>query len=197
MPHARRLFLLDVMSTLVRDPFYEDIPAFLGMSLERLLAEKDPRTWIDFEHGGIEEHELFERFFADRRPIDGPGLRAVTFAGYRLLPGVGDLLAELRAAGAEMHALSNYPVWYHAIEERTRLSRFLSWSFVSCDMGHRKPDAEAFRLPLRRLGAAPEDVVFVDDNAGNVEAAAALGLDAIRFTGADELRAALVSRGVL
>lgn len=197
MPAAPRLLLLDVMSTLVRDPFYVDIPAFFGTSLERLLAEKDPRAWLDFEHGTIEEHELFERFFADRRAIDGPGLRAVTFAGYRLLPGVGPLLAELRAAGAEMHALSNYSVWYHAIEERTRLSRFLSWSFVSCDMGHRKPDDEAFLLPLRQLGAAPEDVVFVDDNVRNIDAAARLGLDAIRFTGAEDLRAAFIARGVL
>lgn len=197
MSAAPRLLLLDVMSTLVRDPFHVDIPAFFETSLERLLAEKDPRAWLDFEYGTIEEHELFERFFADRRPVDGPGLRAATFAGYALLPGIADLLADLRAAGAEMHALSNYSVWYHAIEARTRLSRFLSWSFVSCDMGHRKPDPEAFLLPLRRLDAAPADVVFVDDDARNVDAAAALGLDAIRFTGADALRDALVTRGVL
>jgi 2-haloacid dehalogenase len=39
--------------------------------------------------------------------------------------------------------------------------------------------------------------VFVDDSAANVAAAAALGIDAIRFTDAAALRAALVSRGLL
>lgn len=191
MPARPKIALLDVMSTLVRDPFYVDIPAFFGMSLARLLEEKDPTAWLDFEHGTIEEEDLFERFFRDRRRIDGPGLRSVTFAGYRLLPGIVPLLSELRGAGIEMHALSNYPVWYHEIEARTRLSRFLSWSFVSCDMGHRKPDPSAYLLPLERLGADPSEVVFVDDNERNVEAASALGIESIRFTGAEDLRSQL------
>jgi len=33
---------------------------------------------------------------------------------------------------AQVHALSNYPCWYHIIEEKLQLSRFLSWTFISC-----------------------------------------------------------------
>jgi hypothetical protein len=43
------------------------------------------------------------------------------------------LLGRLKAAGYEMHALSNYPVWHQMIEEKLRLSRFLSWTYLSCE----------------------------------------------------------------
>jgi FMN phosphatase YigB (HAD superfamily) len=39
--------------------------------------------------------------------------------------------------------------------------------------------------------------VFIDDNAHNIAAAAALGFDAIRFEDARHLRAALTQRGLL
>jgi epoxide hydrolase-like predicted phosphatase len=51
----------------------------------------------------------------------------------------------------------------------------------SCEEGVRKPDRRIFELTLRRLGGvAPERAIFLDDAPGNVAAAAALGLHAIR-----------------
>lgn len=52
---------------------------------------------------------------------------------YRYLDGVEPLLVRLKAAGYELHAMSNYPMWFRYIEERLELSRYLSWTFVSCD----------------------------------------------------------------
>lgn len=43
-----------------------------------------------------------------------------------------DLLARLKAADYEMHALSNYPSWYLNIEKKLVLSKYLDWTFVSC-----------------------------------------------------------------
>ena len=44
----------------------------------------------------------------------------------------------------------------------------------------RKPDPAIFRLALERLGGiAPERAVFLDDAAGNIAGAAALGIHAI------------------
>jgi putative hydrolase of the HAD superfamily len=51
----------------------------------------------------------------------------------------------------------------------------------SCEEGIRKPDARIFRIALERLGGiAPDRAVFLDDAPGNVAAARALGLHAIR-----------------
>ena len=50
--------------------------------------------------------------------------------------------------------------------------------FYSCEIGHAKPNGEYFAAVLARLRQPAEQVLFVDDNAGNVEAAEALGLHA-------------------
>jgi HAD superfamily hydrolase (TIGR01509 family) len=193
---TRPVLLLDVMDTLVRDPF-RDLPAFFGLAKEALWAAKHPTAWVDFELGRIDEATYFARFFADGRPIDGEGLKRFMAERYRWLDGVPALLGDLRAAGVELHALTNYPPWYRLIEERLGLGAHVSWTFVSCERGVRKPDAESYLGAARHLGRAPGECLFVDDRAANCAAAEAVGMPAITFRGAAELRAALISRGVL
>ena len=66
----------------------------------------------------------------------------------------------------------------------------------SGQMRQSKPEPQAFHACLARLGAvAPGDVLFIDDNAGNVAGARAAGLDAIEFTHLHSLRHALRARG--
>lgn len=50
-----------------------------------------------------------------------------------------------------------------------------------------KPDPAAYQAVLGRLGLKPEEVVFVDDRAENISAAAALGMHVIWFVNAREL----------
>jgi putative hydrolase of the HAD superfamily len=59
-----------------------------------------------------------------------------------------------------------------------------------------KPQPEAFHACLERLGRfAPADVLFIDDNADNVEGARHAGLDALPYTDFAALRASLRARG--
>jgi len=196
-PPPGPIVLIDVMDTLVAEPFFTAVPAALGLTREELLAAKHPTSWIEFELGRIEEAEYFRRFFRDGRAVDAAALRGAIVAGYRWLPGMEALLADLCAAGAELHALSNYPDWWRLIEERLRLSRYLRWTFVSCRTGVRKPDPECFLGAARALGVPPARCLFIDDRRANVAAAEAVGMPAVLFTDAASLRAALVARGVL
>jgi HAD superfamily hydrolase (TIGR01509 family) len=191
------VFLLDVMSTLVHEPFLHEVPAFLGRSLSDLRRELSIETWVDFEKGVIDEAQFQQRFFRDGRAFDYPGMLAMLRDAYRYLDGIEPLLAELVAAGHPLHALSNYPVWYQIIDDKLGLSRYLSWRFVSCKTGLRKPDPAAYRGAADALEVSPEACIFVDDREENCAAARALGMDAIRFDGAVPLRSALVSRNLL
>ena len=85
------VLLLDVMDTLVYDPFFVDMPAFFGMSLDELLAAKHPTAWMEFERGEIDETEMLERFFLDRRPFDHDALLEMMRDSYRWLEGSEDL----------------------------------------------------------------------------------------------------------
>ena len=58
---------------------------------------------------------------------------AMQMTGYRFLDGIEELLQELKLAGVEMHIMSNYPVWYKRIEAKLVLTKFMPWTFVSCD----------------------------------------------------------------
>jgi len=194
---GRRVILFDVMDTLVRDPFREDMPRFFGMSLAEMIAAKHPHAWVEFELGHRAEAEFLASFFADGRAYDHAGFRECVFDGYRFVPGIERLLEELAASAVEMHTASNYPCWWREIEARTRLSRFVSWSFVSCELGARKPDARFFEGMTTSLGIEPSACVFVDDQSRNCDAAARLGFDAIVFAGEAALRSELERRGIL
>ena len=191
------VLLLDVMDTLVSEPFYVDMPAFFGMDLEQLIAAKEPRTWIEFELGSMEEAEFARCFFRDRRAVDGEALARHMQQSYGWLKGMEALLADLHAAGCEMHALSNYPAWWKLIEEKLKLSRYLEWSFVSCQTGVRKPDPEAFLGAARALGRPPGECLLIDDRPVNVAAAKAVGMRALLRTDTPGLRAELTAAGLL
>lgn len=192
-----RILLLDVMGTLVHDPFFVEIPRFFGMTLAELIEVKHPSAWVEFEHGEIDEATLMRCFFADGRAFDGEGLKRAMADAYRLLPGIEPLLRELRTAGVPMHALSNYPGWYALIEARLGLSRYLEWSFVSCHTGLRKPAPAAYRHACAQLGVPPQACLFVDDREDNCAAARAEGMHAVRFDDAAALREALVAHRLL
>jgi HAD superfamily hydrolase (TIGR01509 family) len=196
MPRPDAL-LLDVMGTLVHDPFYEEVPAFFGMSLPELVKVVHPTSWIEFEHGRIDEAAYLSSFFRDGRSVDATELKSCLAGAYRLLDGMHELLDELQHTGIPMYALSNYSCWYSLIEERLELSRWVSWRFVSCDTGLRKPDRETFLFAARSLELPPERCLFVDDRKPNCESARSVGMPAIQFRESASLRAALVEKGVL
>jgi 2-haloacid dehalogenase len=114
------------------------------------------------------------------------------------IPGTVEVLAELRAAGVPLYALTNWSAETFAIT-RGRFE-FLEWFdglLVSGEERVTKPDSAIFQLLLDRFGLDPTATVFVDDSEVNVAAARRLGFDAIGFTGHEELRRELVARRLL
>jgi 2-haloacid dehalogenase len=60
-----------------------------------------------------------------------------------------------------------------------------------------KPDRQIYTRLLERYQIDPARAVFIDDNALNVEAAAALGLHGIHFRSPVQLRGELTGLGLL
>lgn len=69
----------------------------------------------------------------------------------------------------------------------------LVWSFQE---HMAKPDPAIYRLALAKLGAKPEETLFLDDKLVNVDAAQALGIQAIQFSTVEKLRTDLIARGL-
>jgi HAD superfamily hydrolase (TIGR01509 family) len=51
----------------------------------------------------------------------------------------------------------------------------------SSHVGMRKPERAIYELTCNRLGLAPAETIFVDDNADNIEAARAFGMNVVHF----------------
>ena len=114
------------------------------------------------------------------------------------IPGTVALLEELKDRGHALFALTNWSAQTFPIA-RERFG-FLAWFrdiVVSGEEGMVKPDPAIYNLAAERCGLVPAATIFIDDSRVNVDAAQALGFDAIRFTGAAALRESLEERGLL
>ena len=105
------------------------------------------------------------------------------------IPGMYDLVADLKQAGYGIYGLTNWAseTFYTIVDDYPVFS-LLDGMVVSGDVRLLKPDAAIFNCLLDKYGLKAEESVFIDDNAENVAGATAAGLSAIRFTGAAALR---------
>jgi epoxide hydrolase-like predicted phosphatase len=83
------------------------------------------------------------------------------------------------------------------ILEKHDLPRLFDTMVISCEEHVTKPDPAIYRLMTTRLGLAPSECFFTDDNPVNVEAAIAVGMKATQFTGVAKLKRDLAALGVV
>jgi putative hydrolase of the HAD superfamily len=99
-----------------------------------------------------------------------------------------ELARAFRATGGRTALLSN---GVREITTRLRSDRVLDDWFdvivVSCEVGLSKPDRRVYELCLGRLGVPGHEALFVDDRRANVEGARQAGLQALRFTGNEDV----------
>lgn len=108
------------------------------------------------------------------------------------------LLRALRRRGVPVFALSNFGVEtfeigvanYPFLEEFDR-------AYISGHMGVIKPEPEIYRMVEDDCGVAPGALLFTDDRADNIAAAAARGWKTHRFDGPAGWAARLVDHGML
>lgn len=97
----------------------------------------------------------------------------------------------------KVFALTNWSgeTWPKAIEKFPWLQWF-EGILVSGDEGMRKPFPEIYELLLDRYQIERDKAVFIDDSLANVEGSKAVGLEAIHFQDAAQLRTELEQLGV-
>ena len=108
------------------------------------------------------------------------------------------VLRRLRAAGRPVYALSNFATVKFAIARRMYdfLGEF-DEAVISGHVGAVKPDPRIFEILFERVGRRPEELVFVDDQIKNIEAARALGMTSIHYRPGVDLESELGQRGAL
>jgi glucose-1-phosphatase len=105
--------------------------------------------------------------------------------------GAEQMIRETKAHAA-VGCLSNTNVlaWREIISHWSLTSLF-EYPLLSFELDEVKPDRELFERAIAKLPVPADRVLFLDDNAVNVEAAVAFGLRAEQARGVEEARAAL------
>jgi putative hydrolase of the HAD superfamily len=168
---------------------------------------RDEPDWHLLEKGRIDVATYFERMVEKAPAILGKPLDMDAYGRFwrSTAPGVHWMVVhkmqELKARGVRVGLLTNN---VKEFGEHWRSS----FPIEVCDdvvdsshVGMRKPEREIYALTCERLGIEPDEAVFVDDNAENVAAARAFGMEAVHFgdqpwDSLAELDAILERRGV-
>jgi 2-haloacid dehalogenase len=115
------------------------------------------------------------------------------------IEGTVRLFRQLKESGRyQIYALSNWSTETFGIAHKHY--DFLNWfdgKVISGEERTRKPFADIYHILLNRYNLLPEECLFIDDNLRNVLAARELGIPAIQFVGADELREELKARSII
>lgn len=113
----------------------------------------------------------------------------------RLGKAIPEARAQLERAAAllpvYLFSNSNRTHRAHWAERHATMLSIFSGSFVSCDIGRRKPEPKAFQEIAGLIGCAPGHILFFDDFAENVEGARLAGLQAVRVRDTGDITQAL------
>ena len=108
------------------------------------------------------------------------------------------ILEQLSASGGDITALTNFNgETFDEARERFDLFKYFRGVTVSGRIGLLKPAPEIFQHHVAAFDLVPEDVLFIDDVAANVEAARDGGWQAVQFINPDALRRDLRSLEVI
>jgi len=120
-------------------------------------------------------------------------LERFTASAHQWEPRMVALVEELRPRYG-VACLSNTEVEGACIARQSGLCDLFDKSYLSVELGMKKPDAEIYRAALDDWGMAPAEVLFTDDVEENVRGAQTVGMPAHLFVSAERLREELETR---
>ena len=148
----------------------------------------DEPDWHLLEKGEIDVATYFGRLTERAPAILGTEIDMESYGRFwrSTAPGVHWMVVhkirELKARGFRLGLLTNN-VKEFGEHWRTMfpLEELFEEVVDSSHVGMRKPERGIYELTCTRMGVAPTETIFVDDNLDNVEAARAYGMEAVHF----------------
>ncbi len=156
------------------------------------------RVWeaklVDVYVGRREYWDVFRELLGELG-LEGDGIeRTIAFGKQRateienrtLFDGVAQTLARLKERGLKLAVLSDTESPEARVRQRLAeldIERHFDAVVTSIDIGHAKPDPEAFAAVLDRLGVAAEETVFVGHDQDELTGASRHGLTTVAYKG--------------
>lgn len=152
-----------------------------------------------FEIGRLGLDEYLDRvvFYQSRR-FERATFKEFMFAQSQAHPEALAIVERLAVSGRyqlstlnnESRELNEYRI------ARFELRRYFTAFFSSCFLGVKKPEEAIYRVALQVTQMAPEETLFIDDRALNLECAGGYGMHTIHYRDPERLVAALHALGI-
>jgi len=193
-PHGLRCLIVDyggVLTNPVQEVFsaWADADGLERAEIKAVLGEMLGDGGADGPLHGLERGEVsvaeFERQLAaglrrsDGGSVVAAGLLSRAFAKMRVAPGMVTVVRRAKEQGIRTALLSNS---WGLDYDRSGWGDLFDALVISGEVGLRKPEPAIYRLAAERLGAQPQECVFVDDLAANIRGAAAVGMVGLHHT---------------
>ena len=113
-------------------------------------------------------------------------LREFTYWPKGLFPGALQLAQRIPRKYVRATLCNTNVVHWPRLMEEMGLGDVFDYHFASHLIGRIKPDEDAFQYVIETLGRSATEILFLDDNKLNVEAAKRTGMKAVQVRGAEE-----------
>ena len=156
--------------------------------------------WVQMDRGTLDEPQAEARMCADLPEHLHSAVHTLVSKWDEPIlpiPGMYELVEELKAKGYGIYLLSNASHRQHEYWKKVEVEHLFDGTIISADEGVMKPGAEYFLRALKRFGLKAEECFFVDDQPANVEGAAYCGIPGAVFHGdAALLRSRMKAAGI-
>ena len=141
--------------------------------LGKAFLEEEVAKYLSKWKWNASVKELLEFWFSHESEIDEDVLSYVK---------------EIRTKGVKVYLTSDHSVYRKGdMMERMHLKDHVDGTFFSCDVGHTKEELAFYNLVLEELNVQPTEIVFLDDEKENVDAAQKTGINARLYTNVQDL----------
>ena len=149
------------------------------------------------ERGEVNGEQLYALFQKELGYKGTPAQFRLLWCDHFTLDRGSNALLKRTAKHVPTYLLSNTNALHiDFIRERYEFPSVVRGAILSHELGIRKPDPAIYRAAMKLSGTKPEETVFVDDLKPNVDSAKELGMIAIRFKNADDLRRRFETLGI-
>lgn len=153
-------------------------PVLYNEELQQML-DREARPFDEIMEEIIERHKEFEpeiRYFNDHYA------EIVTHE----VAGMRELLTRLKAEGYKLYGLTNWCSKVHTTIAQFDIFKLLDGYVISSEEHAIKPEPAIYECLFSRFGLHPEECIFTDDRAENIEGGRQMGMEGIVFHNAQQ-----------
>lgn len=169
-----------------------------GIVVDNKALYEDLKAFELFHHGEITEEQFWQSAIDTLQwSVSVDDLKATVRENFQEIEGTRDIYEQLAANGYKLGLLSVHTKeWIEYCEKQFDYHKLFDAIVYSYEYGVSKPEKRAYELILEKLDADPKECLFFDDIKKNIDAASELGITAIQFTSADQLKHDLRKAGI-